>query len=107
MRTAGGVVVNGQSGEMYYTWAHYADAGGASVRSNSVVDMEIKAGFCRTGTLDTEAIRRQAEQAGYTTFVLPEKGIIDRGSFFDAVRATFPLDPPRRVEPPGRAGGDE
>ena len=41
-----------------------------------------------------EAIRREAEQAGYTTFVLPQKGIIDRGSFFDAVRATFPLDPP-------------
>jgi len=26
--------------------------------------------------------------------VLPTTGIVDRSSFFDAVRATFPLDPP-------------
>jgi hypothetical protein len=56
--------------------------------------MELKPGLHRFGALDVEAIRHQAEQAGYTTFVLPAKGIIDRTSFFDAIRATFPLDPP-------------
>jgi hypothetical protein len=56
--------------------------------------MQIKAGLHRTGALDVEAARRQAEEAGYTAFVLPEIGIVDRVSFFDAVRATFPLDPP-------------
>lgn len=56
--------------------------------------MEIKPGLQRTGVLDVEAARSQAQQAGFTTFVLPAKGIVDRASFFDAVRATFPLDPP-------------
>jgi len=56
--------------------------------------MHIKPGLHRTGTLDAEVTRRQAEEAGYWTFVLPDKGIVDRASFFDAVRATFPLDPP-------------
>lgn len=56
--------------------------------------MEIKPGLKRTRAVDAEATRRQAEQAGYTTFVLPEKGIVDRASFFEAVRTTLPLDPP-------------
>lgn len=56
--------------------------------------MDMKPGLVRTGPIDVEATRRQAEQAGYTTFVLPAEGIVDRASFFDAVRATFPLDPP-------------
>lgn len=56
--------------------------------------MEIKPGLHRTGALDVDATQRQVEQAGYTTFVLPKTGIVDRASFFDAVRATFPLDPP-------------
>lgn len=41
-----------------------------------------------------ETTRRQAERAGYAIFVLPSEGISDRASLFDAVRATFPLDPP-------------
>jgi hypothetical protein len=56
--------------------------------------MKIQPGLNRIGTLDVDATRRQAEQAGYTVFVLPENGIVDRASFFEAVRATFPLDPP-------------
>lgn len=56
--------------------------------------MELKPGLHRTGALDIEATRREAEQTGFTTFVLPAMGIVDRASFFDAVRATFPLDPP-------------
>ena len=56
--------------------------------------MEIKPGLNRIEELDVEATRRQADQTGYTMFVLPEEGIVDRASFFDAVRATFPLDPP-------------
>jgi hypothetical protein len=56
--------------------------------------MEFKPGLQRTSPLDVEATRLQAEQAGYTTFVLPARGVVDQASFFDAVRATFPLDPP-------------
>src|SRR5690349_3655933 len=56
--------------------------------------MEIKAGLNRTGPIDAEAARHQAEQAGYTVFVLPEKGIVDGVSFMQAVRETLPLDPP-------------
>lgn len=56
--------------------------------------MEQKPRLQRTGVLDVEETRRQAEQAGFTTFVLPAEGVLDRASFFDAVRATFPLDPP-------------
>ena len=55
--------------------------------------MDIKIGLQRTGTLDVEATRRRAEQAGFATFVLP-MDIVDRASFFAAVRTTFPLDPP-------------
>jgi hypothetical protein len=56
--------------------------------------MEIKPGLHRIGTLNVEEIRRHAERAGFFTFVLPASGISDRASFNDAVRATFPLDPP-------------
>lgn len=56
--------------------------------------MEIKHGLQRTGALDVEAARLNAEQAGFAVFVLPTTGIVDRSSFFDAVRMTFPLDPP-------------
>jgi len=56
--------------------------------------MEIKHGLQRTGALDVETVRLKAELAGFTVFVLPTVGIVDRASFFGAVRATFPLDPP-------------
>lgn len=56
--------------------------------------LQMEPGLHRVAALDVESTRRQAEQAGYTTFVLPEEGIVDRASFFDAIRATFPLDPP-------------
>lgn len=44
--------------------------------------------------VDVEVARREAERAGYTTIALPATGVVDRESFFDAVRATLPLDPP-------------
>ena len=56
--------------------------------------MILKPGLLRIETLDVEATRHQAEMAGYVTFVLPAEGIVDRASFFDAIRATLPLDPP-------------
>ena len=56
--------------------------------------MEIKPGLKRAGAVDADATRREAQQAGYTTFVLPVKGIVDQASFFEAVRTTLPLDPP-------------
>lgn len=55
--------------------------------------MKLKPGLVRTGAIDLEETRRQAEDAGYATFVLPAN-IIDRASLFDAIRATLPLDPP-------------
>jgi hypothetical protein len=56
--------------------------------------MEIRPGLLRTEALDVAETRCLADQLGYTTFVLPTNGIVDRASFFDAVRATLPLDPP-------------
>jgi hypothetical protein len=56
--------------------------------------MKLAPGLHRTTPLEMVAARREMERAGYTTFVLPAEGIIDRASFFDAVRATLPLDPP-------------
>jgi hypothetical protein len=46
--------------------------------------------------IDIEETRRAADRAGFTVFVFPTTGIVDRASFFAAVRATFPLDPPLR-----------
>lgn len=43
--------------------------------------------------LDCDAAREAARRAGATSYVLP-RGVVDRASFFDAVRATLPLDPP-------------
>jgi Barstar (barnase inhibitor) len=56
--------------------------------------MDLKPGLLRIEMLDVEATRRQAEQAGFLTFVLPGESIVDQASFFNAVRATLPLDPP-------------
>jgi hypothetical protein len=56
--------------------------------------MEVQPGLTRIGAVDAEAIRRDAERAGYTTLALPEQGIVDKASFFKAVRRTLPLDPP-------------
>jgi hypothetical protein len=60
----------------------------------SVMTMEIQPGLTRIGAVDADAIRRDAERAGYTTLMLPEQGIVDKASFFEAVRKTLPLDPP-------------
>lgn len=68
--------------------------GRARVCSSSVSAMNLKPGLHRTGALDVVTTRRQAEHVGFTVFVLPETGVVDRASFFDAVRATLPLDPP-------------
>lgn len=56
--------------------------------------MQLRPGLLRTEVLDVDAGRRQAEQQGYATFVLPSEGLVDRVSFFEAIRATLPLDPP-------------
>lgn len=56
--------------------------------------IDLKPGLHRTGPIDIDAVRRRAEQDGFATFVLPITGIVDKPSFFSAVRATFPLDPP-------------
>lgn len=44
--------------------------------------------------LDVGEARTEAERAGFTSFVLPTAGVVDRPSFFDAVRVTLPLEPP-------------
>jgi len=56
--------------------------------------MKLQPGLVRTAELDVEETLRQADREGYTTFVLPTERIVDRATFFDAVRATLPLDPP-------------
>jgi hypothetical protein len=61
---------------------------------NPVITMSMHQGINRVDKLDVDAVRREAEQAGYTVFVLPGSAIVDGASFFDSIRATFPLDPP-------------
>src|ERR1700733_6989896 len=56
--------------------------------------MEIQPGLTRVGAVDAEALRREAERAGYTTLGLPERGIVNKATFFEAVRRTLPQDPP-------------
>lgn len=56
--------------------------------------MEWKTAILRTESLDLQATRWHAEHEGFATFVLPAQGIVDRATFFEAVRVTLPLDPP-------------
>jgi hypothetical protein len=56
--------------------------------------MRIQRGINRIDKLDVDTTRREAEHAGYAVFVLPGNAIVDGASFFDAVRATLPMDPP-------------
>ncbi len=44
--------------------------------------------------MDVPSLLQDASRAGYSTFVLPPERIVDRRSFFEAVRDTLPLDPP-------------
>jgi hypothetical protein len=55
--------------------------------------MRLKQGLSHVRHLDVEAMTREAESSGFRVFVLPS-GIDSRESFFDAVRETFPMDPP-------------
>ena len=48
--------------------------------------------FCET-PIDVDGIRRR-ESDLYAVFVFPTAGIVDRSSFFSAVKSTLPLDPP-------------
>ncbi len=43
--------------------------------------------------LEGAGVSEAARRAGAPSYVLP-RGVVDRASFFDAVRATLPLDPP-------------
>jgi len=70
--------------------------GASRVRPNQMTEIRLAQGLQRTGPLDVEAVLLQAVQGGFSAFVLPAKGIVDQASFFDAMRATFPLDPPVR-----------
>lgn len=51
-------------------------------------------GLRRTGVVDLSRLRGSAEQESVTPFVLPTTGVVDGATFFDAVRASLPLDPP-------------
>ena len=44
--------------------------------------------------LDADAILREARQDGTPAYVLPSAGLVNRDSFFEAVRRSLPLDPP-------------
>src|SRR5689334_5570808 len=56
--------------------------------------MKFQSGVIRVGTLDVERARHDAGKAGFVAFVLPADGIVDRTSFFEAIRMVLPLDPP-------------
>lgn len=56
--------------------------------------IELKPGLQQTATFDLAAIQALARNEGFEVFTLPGEGVVDRASFFDAVRNVFPLDPP-------------
>jgi len=56
--------------------------------------MTFQTGVKRVENLDVEAAARNATGERAAVYVLPNSGIADRESLFDAVRASLPLDPP-------------
>lgn len=60
--------------------------------------VEFNSGVNEIGPFDAPALRAQLEQSGYAVFVLPPAAAENRRAFFDAVRATLPLNPPLRSD---------
>lgn len=59
------------------------------------VDMPVRQGLnLRDGTHDLERLIACLTERGWTVYILRGTHVTDRASFFDAVRAVLPLDPP-------------
>jgi len=56
--------------------------------------MKLKPGVYEVSPSEAERLRAEATAVGATVYLLSGDEIVDRDSFFDAVRATSPLDPP-------------
>lgn len=56
--------------------------------------MEFNPGLTVVANLDPDALLLKAKQEGIPAYVLTSTGVLGRESFFDAVRASLPLDPP-------------
>lgn len=56
--------------------------------------MDFSPGLHKVVSLDVAATAAEAASLGYKVFILPAHGIFDKMTFFDAVRATLPLNPP-------------
>jgi len=56
--------------------------------------MKLNRGVRRVKELDVAETIRAATRDGYLVYVLPKDGVVDRESFFDAVRECLPLAPP-------------
>ncbi len=70
------------------------DAVAAVARRVRLSGARFKPGLRNEPALDVSAIRTHAAFVGAVTYVFPSRGVVDRASFFAAVRATAPLDPP-------------
>jgi hypothetical protein len=80
------IVVNHQTGEVYYTQILLR-----------LGDRTLDQGLHRIDGLDLSMISKQLVDSGWQVFILPE-GIKDRKSFFDGIRRVVPLDPPVRSD---------
>jgi hypothetical protein len=61
-----------------------------------VIDVEFQSGITVSGPAEIEEAMTRARSAGLPVFVISTAGRKDGEAFFDAVRATLPLDPPLR-----------
>lgn len=56
--------------------------------------MDFCQGVTRSHSLDLDLARARALELGFAVFVLPASGVVDRSSFFAAVKSVCRLDPP-------------
>jgi hypothetical protein len=56
--------------------------------------MKLQPGLIMVGAAHLDSIVQAAKLEHVPVYVLPNAGVVDRASFFDAIRATLPLDPP-------------
>jgi hypothetical protein len=58
--------------------------------------MKLQPGVIIARQPDLASYVQTAQEERVPVYMLPRTGIVDRASFFDALRATLPLDPPIR-----------
>jgi len=57
-------------------------------------EMKLQPGLITVRQADLASYVQKAQEERVPVYMLPRTGIVDRASFFDALRATLPLDPP-------------